>query len=110
MLQIKEHITSKVLVVLLSFVLVTPLFVKLNHLFEDHEHEICKSPFSNHFHEIEIDCEFYDFKLITEFNFSFSKPEIPVLKEITESIRSQYFFISDYQQLQFSLRGPPLSV
>lgn len=110
MLQIKEHIISKVVVVLLTIVLVTPLFVKLNHLFEDHKHEVCKTPYTNHFHKLEIDCQFYDFKLNTEFNYSFASIEIPVLKKATESIKSQYFFLSDYQQLQFSLRGPPLSV
>ena len=110
MLQIKEHIASKVLVVLLTIVLVTPLFVKLNHLFEDHKHEVCKTPYTNHFHEYEIDCEFYDFKLNTELNYSITSISIPDYKEVTQSIVSQYFFISDYQQLQFSLRGPPLFV
>ncbi len=110
MLQIKEHIASKVLVVLLTVVLVTPLIVKLNHIFEDHKHEVCKTPYTNHFHELEIDCEFYDFKLNTEFNYSITSINIPDYKEVTQSIVSQYFFINDYQQLQFSLRGPPLSV
>lgn len=110
MLQIKEHIASKVLVVVLTIVLVTPLFVKLNHVFEDHKHEVCKTPNKTHFHELEIDCEFYDFKLNTEFNYSFTSINILDFKDVTQSIVSQYFFLSDYQQLQFSLRGPPLSV
>ncbi len=110
MLQIKEHMVSKVLVVLLTFVLVTPLFVKLNHIFEDHKHEVCKTPNKTHFHEVEIDCEFYDFKLNTEFNYSFALIDIPVFKDVTQTITSQYFFLSEYQQLQFSLRGPPLTV
>lgn len=110
MLKIKEHIASKVLVVLLTVVLVTPLFVKLNHLFEDHKHEVCKTPNKTHFHELEIECEFYNFKLNTEFNYSFASIIIPEFKDVTQSIVSQYFFLSDYQLLQFSLRGPPLSV
>lgn len=110
MLRIKEHIASKVLVVLLTIVLVTPLVVKLYHIFEDHNHEICKTPNKTHFHELEIDCEFYNFKLNTQFNLSIKSVIIPALKEITQSITSQYHFISDYQQLHFSLRGPPLSV
>ena len=110
MLEIKEHIASKILVVLLSVVLVVPLFVKLNHIFEDHKHEVCKTPYKTHFHELEIDCEFYDFKMNTEFNCSITSVNISICKEVTQSIISQYHFISDYQQLQFSLRGPPLSV
>lgn len=110
MLQTKEHIASKIFVVLLTIVLVTPLFVKLNHVFEDHKHEVCKTPYTNHFHELEIGCEFYNFKLNTELNYTFSSIQIPVIKEITQSIISQYHYISDYQQLPFSSRGPPLSV
>ncbi len=110
MLQLKEHFASKILVIVLTIVLVTPLFVKLNHIFEDHKHEICKTPYTNHFHELEIDCEFYDFRLNTEFNYSYTLLDIPVLTEISPSIISQYHFVSDYQQLQFSLRGPPQTV
>ena len=110
MLKIKEHSASKILVVALTIVLVSPLFVKLNHLIEDHKHEVCKTPNTNHFHEIEIDCEFYDFKLNTELKYSFSSEKFPVFKNVTQSIISQYNFISDYQQLQFSLRGPPKMV
>ena len=110
MLQIKEHFASKILVVVLTIVLVTPIFVKLNHIFEDHKHEVCKTPYTKHFHELEIDCEFYDFRLNTEFSYSYGSLEIPFLKEISDSIISQYSFVSHYQQLQFSLRGPPLSV
>lgn len=110
MQQIKEHITSKVLVVILVAILVTPLFVKSYHLFEDHKHEVCKTPFTNHFHEYEIDCEFYDFTLNTNFFQSLATLEILEVNVINKTINSQYHFISDYQQLQFSLRGPPLSV
>ena len=107
MLQIKEHFASKILVVVLTIVLVIPIFVKLNHIFEDHKHEVCKTPYTKHFHELEIDCEFYDFRLNTEINYSVASVDIPFLREITQSIISQYRFVSNYQQLQFSLRGPP---
>ena len=110
MLQVKKHIPSKFLVVLLTIILVAPVFVKSYHIFEDHKHEVCKTPNKTHFHEYEIDCEFYNFKLNTQFNLSITSDIIPVLKGKTQSITSQYYFISDYQQLQFSLRGPPLSV
>lgn len=110
MLQIKKHVASKVLVVLLTVVLITPLFVKLTHLFENHNHEVCKTPNTDHFHELEIDCAFYDFNLNT--NFCQSLPTFKKLKvnKIDNNIISQYHYISDYQRLHFSLRGPPLSV
>ncbi len=110
MLQIREHIVNKVLVVFLTAVLVTPLFVKLNHLFEDHKHEVCETPNKTHFHEYEIECEFYNFTINTNFYQSLLTFDIPNIDQIDELIDSQYLFISDYQKLQFSLRGPPLSV
>lgn len=110
MQRIKNHTISKAIVLLLSAILLAPVFVKLNHLFEDHEHEVCITPFTNHFHEYEIDCDFYDFNLNTNFFQSLASIEIPEVDEIYKPILSQYHFISDYQQLQISLRGPPLSV
>ncbi|MBT8394114.1 MAG: hypothetical protein KJN66_04600 [Bacteroidia bacterium] len=110
MQQIKNHIISKAIVLLLSVILLAPVFVKLNHLFEDHRHEVCITPFTNHFHEYEIDCVFYDFTLNTNFLQPLASINIPEVDEFHKPIRSQYHFISDYQQLQFSLRGPPLSV
>ena len=106
----KNHISGKAAVVLLSLILLAPLFVKLNHIFEDHKHEVCITPFTNHFHEYEIDCEFYDFTLNTNFLLSLTSIEIPEVDDVHKTILSQYHFISDYQQLQFSLRGPPISV
>jgi len=108
--QIKEHIVSKILVVVLAIVLIIPFFVKLNHVFEDHKHEVCKTPFTNHFHEYEIDCDFYNFILNTNFFQSSASIIILEVDELHKPIPSQYYFISDYQQLHFSLRGPPLSV
>ena len=107
MIQIKEHIVSKVLVFVLSITLIVPLFVKSYHLFEDHKHEVCETPFTNHFHEFEIDCEFYDFILKTNFYESLASIDILEVDELYKPIFSLYHFISDYQQLQFSLRGPP---
>jgi hypothetical protein len=94
----------------LSVILLAPAFVKLNHIFEDHKHQVCKTPFSNHFHEYEIDCEFYDFTFKTNFYQSLITSELIMCDIFDKTITSQYFYISDYQKLQFSLRGPPLSV
>ena len=110
MIQIKEHTVSKVLVFVLSFTLIVPLFVKSYHLFEDHKHEVCETPFTNHFHEFEIDCEFYDFTLNTNYFQTSASLEISKVDELYKPIFSEYHFCSDYQLLHFSLRAPPLSV
>ncbi len=110
MQRLKDHIISKAIVLLLSVILLAPVLVKLNHLFEDHKHEVCITPFADHYHEFEIDCEFYNFTLNTNFFLSLTTSDIPEVDETHKPILSQYHFISDFQQLQFSLRGPPLSV
>ena len=40
---IRTHIIGKVLVILLSMFLLAPIVVKLNHIFEDHKHEVCNN-------------------------------------------------------------------
>ncbi|RNC87346.1 MAG: hypothetical protein ED556_07625 [Winogradskyella sp.] len=97
----------KLLSVILVFAIITPTLVKFSHGFQDHEHEVCYGESSSHLHEIDIDCEFYKFKLNTQYVDKFKKVEVLTLDNISDEINSQYNFISDYQKLQFSLRGPP---
>jgi hypothetical protein len=104
---IRTHIIGKVLVILLSMFLLAPLAVKLNHIFEDHKHEVCKTPNKLHFHNLQLDCKFYDFRLNTYYYQSPEVFEIFDIEDIQETMVSQYHFISHYQRLQFSLRGPP---
>ena len=110
MLFIRTHIISKAMVILLSMFLLAPLFVKLNHIFEHHKHEVCKTPNKLHFHNLQLDCNFYYFRLNTNYYQPTEVIEISVLEDIQVTIVSQYKFISHYQRLQFSLRGPPVNV
>lgn len=103
----KEGLVFKSLIITLVITLLVPSFVKLAHAFENHEHEICLKAQKEHFHKIDIDCEFYKFKTSPQIAVSFDYQETPVIKKITTPIISQYLFISDYQRLSFNLRGPP---
>ena len=107
---IRTHIISKAIVILLSMILLVPLFVKLDHIFAGHEHEVCTTPGDLHFHNLQLECKFYDFRLNTYYYKSPEVIEILVLQNIEEIVVSQYHFISHYQRLQFSLRGPPAYV
>lgn len=40
-----------------------PSLVKFSHVFSHHEHTVCEGDYALHFHEFDIDCEFYKFKL-----------------------------------------------
>lgn len=103
----KESIIFRSLIITLVITLLVPSFVKLAHAFEDHKHEICITPQKEHFHEFDIDCEFYKFKTSPQIAISFDYFENLDIKTTTAKIISQYQFISDYQRLSFSLRGPP---
>ncbi len=107
MSNIKEHIIFKGAIIILIIALLVPSFVKLAHAFEDHEHEVCVSPHTEHFHEYNLECEFFKFKVnpqIAIVNQSFKALDI---QERFTVIISQYQSIGDYQRLPFSLRGPP---
>ena len=104
----KESIIFKSLIITLVITLLVPSFVKLAHAFENHKHEICITPQKSHFHEYDIDCEFYKFKTNPQIAITFDYKESLDVKKIATPIISQYQFISDYQRLSFSLRGPPI--
>ncbi|MEY8869982.1 hypothetical protein AB9K24_10765 [Meridianimaribacter flavus] len=107
MQQTKRHIFIKLSALLLVLGLFAPEAEKFAHTFNHHKHEVCHGESETHLHTLDVDCSFYKFKLnnsytLPEFNF-----EIPEIRDNHEIIVSQYFFLSDYQRLHFSLRGPP---
>ena len=105
--QFKEHIVYKFSTAILILALLTPSAVKFFHIFEDHIHEVCKNNQKTHFHKVDLDCEFYKFKLNTQFVFSHNKLQFTNKTENYQPIVLQQQFLSDYQNLHFSSRGPP---
>lgn len=84
-----------------------PTVVKFAHVLENHEHEVCIGKSVTHLHEVDSDCEFYKFKLSTQYFHTLKPEETTTLSFINKVVKSQYLSISDYQSLQTSLRGPP---
>lgn len=107
MYQFKQHITIKLLAITLVFAVAIPTVVKFAHIFEDHKHEVCTGEKETHIHEIDLDCEFYKFNLNHAFSINFDSYVFLSVEENFKISSSQYQFISDYQRLPFSLRGPP---
>ncbi len=103
----KEHIIFKLLTMLLVLTLLVPSAVKLAHVFEHHEHEVCQGGDTTHIHKVDLDCEFQKFQLNNNFTFSDITFEVFQCNKNSKAIISQYNFISNYQRLHFSLRGPP---
>lgn len=107
MIQIKEHIIFKVFTLLIIAALLVPTAVKFTHIFTHHKHEVCKDGNTTHIHKVDLDCEFHKFQLQNNFLLNTSITELFSLQENPKEIISQYRFLSKYQRLHFSLRGPP---
>ena len=106
----KSHnISIKLATLLLAFVLILPSVVKFSHALSNHEHEVCIDISQDHFHSIDIDCEFYKFKIQTQSPVSIANYELFSIENNHPISKSYYVFLSDYQRLHFSLRGPPFN-
>jgi hypothetical protein len=101
------HIAVKSIAMVLLIAIVLPSVVKFTHVFENHKHELCSNPSDTHYHEIEIDCEFYKFKLNTVYAIKTLASDVLIIENNHKIKASQYFYVSDFQRLPFSLRGPP---
>ncbi|WP_157208044.1 hypothetical protein [Mariniflexile maritimum] len=107
MKKLKEHIFYKILALVLAMVLLVPTAVKFSHIFAHHKHDICKGEKTTHLHEINPDCDFYKFKLAQVYTFTLFNFELFSVKENHTATVSKYQFLSEFQQLQTLLRGPP---
>ena len=105
--QIKEHIVYKFSTVILILALLMPTVVKFFHIFEDHTHEVCRNNQKTHFHEFDLDCEFYKFKLGTQFLGLQQIIDFLNVEDNYQSALTHYQFISSDTFLDFPLRGPP---
>lgn len=107
---LKLHNGFKSLAMLLALAVLSPYLVKLSHTFNHHTHEVCDGFSDTHFHKLDLDCEFYKFKI--------QKDQILNITEASESLVSVnthfqlalYFFTYNHQHLSFSLRAPPALV
>lgn len=94
---------------MLLLAVLLPSAVKLSHAFNHHTHEVCESDNDSqtHFHESDIDCDFYKFKLNTQYYSKLTPTNLVSIDNNFKITTSQYEFVSDYQKLQTALRGPP---
>ncbi|MCX7549734.1 hypothetical protein [Xanthomarina sp. F2636L] len=111
MQEIKQHIIFRIISILLVVFVLMPSAFKLSHAFSHnhHKHEVCLGEAQAHLHTLDIDCEFQKFQLNTAFNLPEYTYEFLEKAENHQVINSQYFFISEFQKLHFSLRGPPFN-
>lgn len=103
----RKHNIFKISVIILVIALLTPSLVKFSHIFENHIHQVCKNPQKLHFHEYNVDCDFYDFKLNTQFSLASIDYQLLDIVDNHEPVFLKYHFFISNQLLHFSRRGPP---
>lgn len=90
--------------------LTLPSAVKLFHAFEHQSHDVVQCLDNKpdaHLHEYHFDCDFYKFQLSNLFTISSPTFDFITTTNRKKIANTQYNFLSDYQRLHFSLRGPP---
>lgn len=94
---------------MLSLTLLVPSVVKVFHVFENHKHEVCISYDLEHFHQFDIDCDFYKFKVSNDAYISIQYSQIDAHLKIQQILGFYNNPVIHRQQLSFSLRGPPVA-
>jgi len=99
----------RVIAIVLVLAVLLPSAVKLTHAFNHHTHEVCDSDnnTNTHFHESDLDCDFYKFKLTENQFFVVSKYEKNTDFQLSRLETDDYTSFNNYQQLTRFLRGPP---
>ena len=107
---IKQHTAFRFLTIALLFAILLPSAVKLAHAFQNHHHEVCLGQQKAHLHNLDIECEFYKFKVNNTFTLSDFHLKFIAKQNAYKVITHEYDFSSVHQPLHFSLRAPPLLV
>lgn len=106
----QQNIFIKIASVVLLLAVLLPSAVKFAHVLEQHKHEVCTDNSSTHMHELDLDCEFYKFKLNTQY-YSFLESNNIIIEDNYFKINNTFYnFQYNHQQLSYSLRGPPFLV
>ncbi|MCM4152277.1 hypothetical protein DHD05_11805 [Arenibacter sp. N53] len=95
---------------LLVSLILLPSVLKLKHAIFEHHTFVCKEKGKLHIHEVELDCDLHKFNItpyVAHLQQEFrSYSELPKSKKIINF----YNFLSKYQKLHFSRRGPPSAI
>ena len=99
----------KILAFTLVLAVLFPSVVKLSHAFTHHSHQVCDADgkLKTHFHQSDLDCDFYKFKLTNNLFLVFNNYEIIPQKTANKQLTSYYISLNNYQQLSRFVRGPP---
>ncbi len=93
--------------ILLIAAILYPSLLKLSHHFNHSEHYVCDETQTTHFHSLDLDCEFYKFKISKVYYFKNAK-FLDLIQQINTTLNYSYnsTYYNNQQKTQF-LRGPP---
>ncbi len=94
---------------MLVLAVMLPSVVKLSHVFTHHSHQVCDADgeLKTHFHESDLDCDFYKFKLTNTQFLIHCNYDLVVNPITTKTFSSHYISFNNYQHLTRFVRGPP---
>lgn len=107
---LRQHIAFKGLTLILVLTFLLPSAVKFMHIFEHHQHEVCYGEADKHFHTLDVDCEFYKFKINIPFTIPKNGTALIIYPETVTFNIIEYSFLSEFQNLHFTRRGPPVLI
>lgn len=103
-----KHTLFKSFTILIVMSLLAPSVVKIGHAFENHKHEVCLDNSNEHFHALDLDCEFYKFNISNQLLIPDLQYKITFIDSYSSTENfGLYHFKYNHQPLYFSLRGPP---
>ncbi len=104
----KSSLVKTLITTFLTFILLLPYGGSFLHLFEDHDHKTCDIS-TVHFHEIDFDCDVFDYYFTPKIEVSNSIPyyNITIFIKLKFSLSSRLNFESLINP--FLLRGPPIA-
>jgi len=103
----KLYSRVNIFIAIIALALLLPSVIKFSHIFEQHEHVVCLGENQSHLHEIDLDCEFFKFKLNNNFLLDIDVIELTSVV-VPQNLSQQYYtFIKGHQQSTAYLRGPP---
>ncbi|TVZ28528.1 hypothetical protein JM83_3660 [Gillisia sp. Hel_I_86] len=91
----------------LTFMMLVPSILSFNHVFAHDFNFACNDHSTTHLHQSTLDCEFCNFHPTPVIKFQLFNFDLAEVLLPNKKFFDSYEFLSDFQTLSFSLRGPP---
>jgi hypothetical protein len=104
-----KKIVFPCIAILVLAALSIPDIAKINHAVNEHKEFTCSEKSKVHLHEVEFECDFHKYHITTYFSPQLINYTLFTPNHVVKQNQNYYFLLSEFQQLHFSLRGPPIS-